>query len=718
MKAVKFYFIFLVITISVFPQKKNFTIEDVVQNSYNTLAPERLKQLKWIPNTNEVSQIISDSTGKYLTKNNINKNQPERLLSLDEINSKLTEAGFGEELKGFPFYKWTSPNIFTFWKDTNLISLNLNSKSLNHINTIPSKAKNKSIAPNNKYVAFTIDNNLSVAICNNSIVRITNEANKGIVSGTSVHRQEFGITKGIFWSPKSNFIAFYQKDETMVTDYPIVDIKPIPAKLKNIKYPMAGQKSHHVKVGIYSLEKAKTIWLETGKPLEQYLTSLTWGPDEKYFYIAHLNRDQNHLQLKKYDIATGKLVKVLFEERNDKYVEPENPLHFLPNDSNKFLWFSERDGFQHLYLYNTKGKLLKQLTKGSWKVLNILGFDKSTKNIFITATKECPIERHVYKVNIASGEMVKITNTKGMHNVKPNSNGNYLIDSYTSTTTPHNVDIIDDNGNKIISLLKSKNPIEEYAPSKQNIFTIKGKNNIDLYCRLIKPVDFDPNKKYPVIVYVYGGPHAQLVTNHWPIGRYDFWFQYMAQHGYLIFTLDNRGSFNRGLKFEQATFRNLGTKEIEDQLRGVKYLSTLSYVDTSRIGVFGWSFGGFMTTSLMLRTNNTFKVGVGGGAVIDWRMYEVMYTERYMDTPQTNPEGYKKANLLNYVQNLNGKLLLVHGTSDPTVVWQHTLKFVKKATDLNKPLDYFPYVGQPHGVRGKDAIHLYYKISNYFFDNL
>ena len=221
-----------------------------------------------------------------------------------------------------------------------------------------------------------------------------------------------------------------------------------------------------------------------------------------------------------------------------------------------------------------------------------------------------------------------------------------------------------------------------------------------------------------MIVYVYGGPHVQLVMNSWYYGRYDFWLQYMAQKGYIVFTLDNRGSANRGLEFEQAVFGRLGTREIEDQLAGLNYLKSLSYVDSDRIGVFGWSYGGFMTTSLMLRTDVAFKVGVGGGAVIDWKLYEIMYGERYMDTPQKNPKGYEEANLLNYVENLNGKLLLVHGTSDPTVVWENTLEFAKKATQLNKPLDYYPYVGHGHGVRGRDAVHLYQKISQYFLDNL
>ncbi|MCP5063136.1 MAG: prolyl oligopeptidase family serine peptidase [Ignavibacteriae bacterium] len=718
MQLLKYFLISILFITSIFAQNKNFTMVDVVQNSYYSLAPKRLKQLSWIPNTNTVSQVVTDSTGQNLLMIDAITGKSKRLTYLENINSQITATGIGNKLRGFPRYTWQTNNSFTFWQDSSFYLFDVKTNSLKLINSVSNSAANKSIAPNNKYVAFTDDNNLSVVLCKSEINKITNEESSTTVSGTSVHRNEFGITKGIFWSPKSNYIAFYQKDESMVTDYPLVDIGTAPAKLKNIKYPMAGQKSHHVKVGIYNIKSGKTIWLETGEPLDQYLTNLTWSPNEKHFYIAHLNRDQNHMRLVKYDVETGKQIKVLFEEKDNEYVEPEYQLHFLPNSNNKFLWFSERNNWQHLYLYNTEGNLLKQVTKGSWEVQSILGFDKDSENIFISATKESPLERHTYKVNLKTGKMLKLTKEPGTHRVTMNKEGSYFIDSYNSSSVPGVTKIIDGSGNTTTTLLESKNPIAEYSISNPEIFSIKGGNDFDLYCRLIKPTNFDKDKKYPVVVYVYGGPHAQLVTNRWLFGRYDFWFQYMAQNGYVVFTIDNRGSGNRGLEFEQEVFRKLGTKEIEDQLLGIEHLKTLSYVDSSRIGVFGWSYGGFMTTALMLRTNDTYKVGVGGGAVTDWKLYEIMYGERYMDTPETNLAGYKEANLLNHVENLNGKLLLVHGTSDPTVVWEHTLEFAKKAANLNKQLDYYPYVGHGHGVRGKDAIHLYNKISNYFFDNL
>ncbi len=700
-----------------FAQKKDITTQDIIFNSYYSLAPSYLKQLNWVPNSDAYAFVKNKGKEFSLIKGFVNSPKTEKLLNLEELNSKMSALNL-TALKRFPRISWINKNHFQFWKDTLLLEYSTKSKSLNEVSKISKGAENIQIGPDKKSVAFTIKNNLFLS-ANGKIIAITNDKNPGIVNGHTVHRVEFGINKGIFWSPKGNYIAFYRKDETMVTDYPVVDYSVRPAKCKPVKYPMAGMTSQQVTLGIYNIATGKKVFLKTGKPKDHYLTCVTWEPSEKHIYVAILNRDQNDLHLIKYNIATGAPVDTLFEETDKKYVHPEHPLTFVPNHPNEFLWRSQRDGWDHLYLYNTNGKLIRQVTKGKWVVLNLLGFDKKGENIFITSTKESPIERHLYKVNLKNGKIKKLTEGHGVHGVILSKGGKYFIDRFNSLSIPGITSVYTADGHKVKVIHKSENPIKDYKLGKVKIFTIKAADGkTDLYCRMVYPVNFDSTKKYPVIVYVYGGPGVQLITNRWQMGRYAFWFQKMAEKGYIVFTVDNRGSTNRGLAFEQVTFRHLGTVEIKDQLKGVKYLKSLPYVDSTRFGVFGWSFGGFMTTSLMTRTN-VFKVGVAGGAVIDWRYYEVMYTERYMDTPQTNPEGYKEACLLNYVQNLKGKkLLLVHGTSDVTVVWQHTLMFAKKAADLNIPLDYFPYVGHQHGVYGPDAVHLYNKITNYFLTNL
>ncbi len=717
MNRFRFTLLLLFIFVSqAFTQEKLFTVEDVVLNGFR-LSPQNLRQLNWIPNSDNFVWVDGVNTKSALLLSSPKNSKIDTLIRTSDLNSLLNTQD-EKPINSFPSVSWTSSDEFNFWNGKTYYSFNTKYKKLSKINSIKGDAENLNVSPNKKFVAYTNQNNLFLNLNEEKNIQITFDKDSNIVNGQSVHRDEFGINGGIFWSPNSNFIAFYHMDQTMVSDYPLVEITTTPAHLRNIKYPMTGQTSHQVKAGIYEIKTGKTVWLSTGEPLDQYLTSLTWSPDEKYFFIAHLNRDQNHMRLIKYDAATGNQIKVLFEEKSDKYVEPLTPLTFLPNSNDKFIWQSQRNGYNHLYLYDTEGNLIRQVTDGKWVVLSLNGFDKSGKNIFISSTKESPLERHFYRVNLENGKMDNLTKEPGVHTVLASSNSDYFIDSYSNATTPRVLNLVDKKGAQIRNLLIANNPLKDFKLGETKIFSIKNEEGIELFCRMITPPNFDQTKKYPVIVYVYGGPHDQEITNSFGTGRYFLWFYMMAQKGYIIFTLDNRGSANRGLEFEQATFRHLGTVEVKDQMTGVDYLKSLPYVDGNRFGVYGWSYGGFMTTSLMLRTNNTFKVGACGGAVIDWKFYEVMYGERYMDTPQSNPEGYKEASLLNYVDNLKGKLLLVHGTSDPTVVWQNTLSFAKKCAELNKPLDYFPYVGQPHGVGGKDALQLYNKITNYFLDNL
>lgn len=716
MRKITALFIILFVSFQITAQEKLFTLEDVVFNSYSKLTPERINQLSSIPNTDKYSFVDKIDDEDFLMIGSASDEESKKLFGLNDLNVILGKIN-QEELTRMPRISWIDENHFNFWSKQKLFRMNVENLSIQILNSINENASNINTASDNATTAFTIDNNLYLAVNETDLRKLTDNE-QGIISGQSVHRNEFGINKGIFFSPDSRLLAYYHKDESMVAQYPLVEMGTTPAELKNIRYPMAGQTSENVKIAVYNIETKNTVWLNTGEPADKYLTAVTWSPDSKFIFVAHLNRDQDHMQLIKYDAQTGEKIKTLFEEKDDEFVEPENPLIFLPENNQQFLWFSERDGWNHLYLYDVEGNMIRQITKGEWVVLSFVGFDETGKNIFITSTKDSPLETHLYKVNLETSEMQRLTKPGYNHSIYKFEGEDLFIDTYQNMETPRIIDVLTANGESKKNLLTSANPLTEYKLGKTEVFTIKADDGTDLYCQTIYPPDFDESKKYPVIFYVYGGPHVQLIKNSFPSGRYDFWFHYMAQNGYIIFTLDNRGSANRGLEFEQATFGRLGTIEVQDQLAGLNYLKTKSYVDDERVGVFGWSYGGFMTTSLMLRTADAFKVGVGGGAVIDWKYYEVMYTERYMDTPQKNPDGYKESSLLNYVENLNGKLLLVHGTSDPTVVWQNTLEFAKKAANLNKPLDYFPYVGHGHGVGGKDALHLYSKISQYFLNNL
>ena len=551
-----------------------------------------------------------------------------------------------------------------------------------------------------------------------------------IVLGESVHRNEFGIDGGLFWSPKESKLAFYRMDQSMVVDYPLVNTKAREAEPKPIKYPMAGMKSHEVTVGVYDFATRKLVYLNTRKDTtvherEMYLTNIAWSPDEKYVFIAKVNREQNHMWLEQYDAVTGNLVKVLFEEENPRYVEPCEPMIFTPK-GDQFLWFSMRDGYKHLCLYNLDGTLVKQVTKGEYEVEGFIQFDKKGENIFIYANKDNLAGRDAYRVNLKSGTMWRITHSfnpdhMGTHSVVLNEDGTCLIDVFSSVEVPAhaNYSTLKYKKNGVVlssgkSLYLAENPLKEYAMPGIELGTIKAADGkTDLYYRLITPPNMEPGKKYPTLVYVYGGPHSQLVTDSWLAGG-NLYFLFLAQQGYVVFTLDNRGTDNRGFEFESCTHRHLGEIEMADQMEGVKFLKSLPYVDQDRMGVEGWSFGGFMTITMKLAHPEVFKVGCAGGPVIDWKWYEIMYGERYMDTPQENPEGYEATSLLGKAKNLEGRLLVIQGAEDNTVVPQHSTEFIERCINNYKQVDYFMYPHHEHNVLGRERLHLYKKMFDYY----
>lgn len=687
-------------------QTKQLTLEDAVMQQHRQFRADMMLGFQWLPNTTDYIYYGPGFTS--LMKASANQTTATPLVTIAEVNAALKT-----NLRNFGGFQIKDANTIIVTDGPKYYQYNFTAKTGSEITSLPEGAENPTTDKSKQLIAYTVDNNLFVSKAG-AQVAITSNTDKNIVSGQAIARSEFGITNGIFWSPKSNFLAFYQKDETDVADYPILDVTSTPGKLENIKYPMAGQKSEKPRVGIYNLASNKTVFISPRGNQNDYLTNLSWTPDEKFILIAEVNRGQNNTNLNLYEASTGNFVRTVLTESSATWTEPEHPAFFPEGSNGDFIWISERDGFNNLYLYNLNGKLIRQLTKNKFVTKDILISNAKGTEIFFTATGPNPLNTLAYKVDL-KGKQTLLTPNEGTHHVEVSSDGKYIFTEYSTHTIPSRSLLIG-NG-KTVTLLESANKYADYKIGTTEISTIKSLDGkTDLYTRLIKPYNFDPNKKYPVLVYVYGGPHAQMITNSYLSGA-SLWMHWMADQGYLIYTLDNRGSDSRGVAFESAIHRRLGDLEIEDQIQGVNYLKSLPYVDANRLAVHGWSYGGFMTTSLMLRTPDVFKVGVAGGPVTDWKFYEIMYGERYMDMPEENPEGYKKASTLNYVKDLKGKLLLIHGTSDDVVVMQHNFVLIQKFIEAEKQVDFFPYPMHKHNVYGKDRVHLMQKILDYVIEN-
>lgn len=709
-------FLLLFTSVVLSAQNKLLTMQDAMFNNRTTLAPENLKQLQFVYGTTDYVYLKKSEGKEFWVKGNM-KTPEAPFLTLEQLNDKIKAAGYGE-LKTMPAIQFNLSADWIFTVNGNKIALNPVTNQVKEIikNTMTDKTAVEESGAG--FVAYVDHDNLYVSSSFYGTKQVTKDGSANIVYAQSVHRDEFGINKGTFWSNNGKLLAYYRMDQSMVTDYPIIDWTKYPAENKNIKYPMAGGQSHYVTVGIYNAIINSTTWIKTGMPTDQYLTNIAWSPDDKWVYIAVLNREQNHMKLNQYNANTGELAKTLFEEKDEKYVEPLVPMLFVKNKPDQFIWQSNRDGWNHLYLYNADGSLIRQLTKGNWEVLDVKGFDAKGENVYYTATEESPVTKNLYQLNIKTGVSKRLTAATGVHTTQVSADGTTLIDSYSTTDNPRTIQVTDIKTTNAKTLLRAANPIADYAMGKLNLFTIKNNTGTDLYCRMFKPVNFDSTKKYPVIVYWYGGPHAQMILNAWNGGAGDYWFQYMAERGFLVFTLDTRGSDNRGKTFEQTIFRRAGEAQMEDLESGVSYLTTLPFADTHNMGLFGWSYGGFMTTDFVLHHPGVFKAAVAGGPVMDWKYYEIMYGERYMDTPQENPEGYEATNLIKQASKLKDKLLLIHGLQDPVVVQQHSVNFVKACVDAGVQVDYMIYPGHEHNVLGKDRVHLYQKVTDYFMNNL
>ena len=684
--------------------RKLLTIEDVVLN--RDLYPKSYP-VKWIGESDRYATVeetklvaVDARSGKRST-----------LITLDEINTLLST-----NFKGFPGYSFDDANSLVIGAHGLRNTIDLKSRKVVAKHKVPAGENLTRQSGKGDVYAYTKENNL---YCwdGEKEHAITNFADKNIVCGQTVSRNEFGIDGGIFISPDAKKIAFYKKDESAVTDFPLLDITTRTGSLKNIKYPMNGMPSEVVSLGVYDIEKQSTVYLEvTDFDKERYLTNITWSPDSQRIYIQILDRAQKNIHLNSYDAETGKLLKNILSEHNDRWVEPQHPLVFLESDPTKFIYSTDnRDGYWNLYLCDDAGNI-ERLTKTDASVQYVA---QDAKAVYYTSAEVSPVDNHLFKVDLKTRKQTRLTPAEGWHDVAVSKSGKYFLDTYSSLNVPRVVELGSTDGKPAKELFRAEDPTVGYNFVPIELGKIKSADGkFDNYYRLMKPLDFDPTKKYPVIMYVYGGPHSQMVKNNY-LASLRRWEMYMAQRGYVVFVMDNRGTANRGAEFEKAIHRQCGQAEMADQMEGMKWLMSHEWVDTDRIGVHGWSYGGFMTISLITNYPDIFKVAVAGGPVIDWKWYEVMYGERYMDNVHNNPEGFAKTSLINKAKDLKGQLLICQGAIDPVVVWEHSLSFVRECVKNNiYTVDYYPYPCHEHNVMGKDAVHLYNKISKYFEDYL
>lgn len=690
---------------------KELTLRDAVLQAGSRFAPETLAGLQWIPGTDSWSYNQESD----LMRGSASGGADAAIATIADLNAKLMPD---QQVKRFPSVEWVDQHGFLVTLAGQTQLFDLRTRSLKPYILIDQHAENEEFSPDHQGLAFTVDGNLFVSTrIPEDLMQVTTDAGDGVVIGHSVHRDEYGIHKGTFWSPNGKKLAFYRMDERMVSPYYVEDISTQPSTFNKFRYPMAGDTSHQVRLQVFDLTTFDTVTVRTDGAVDDYLTNISWDPTGRYVQVVHLDRATQHLRAVRYDATTGKAVRTLVEERSTTWLEPQEPLTFLRTKPSQFIHWSDRDGWRHLYLYDVDKGLLRQLTKGNWEVSRIIGLDAKEEHLYVEGTANVDpkaptgaLETHLYKVKLATGTTERITKAPGTHRGELSSTGEWLIDRWSSTTVPGRIDLLETRTGAVKkTLLTGRDRYAGFKVGTVELLHLPGEYGDRVNARLVKPHGFDPTRKYPVLIYVYNGPHVQLLTNSAQGGTAP-WMFHAAERGYLVFTLDGHGTPGRGRDFEQRIHRQLGITEVKDQLHGVDWLKAQPFVDSTRIGVHGWSFGGHMTTAMLLRHPGTFKVGVAGGPVMDWGLYEVMYAERYMDTPQENPDGYAATRLSDKCEALQDPLLVIHGLMDDVVLPEHSYTFLKDCVTKNEQVEFFVYPGHPHNVRGRDRLHLMEKV--------
>ena len=699
-----------------------------VERLYNqpSLSGKYLRGVVWFPDGSGFTYLRRNPETKIvdLWKYSIASQKRSCFVNGSWFREKI-KALLGDSTKSAPAlslsrYQWMpDKKHLLFIERSFFVLFNSQHKS---IRIIPFKrpASNFRVSPDGSKIAFVRNYDLFVLdLSDGKETRLTFNGSEEVRNATLdwVYPEELDIYHGFWWAPDSRHIAYLQMDERPVKKFPIIDFIPLYEKITYERYPKAGEANPIVRVGVVTVKKPRTRWMNVGENTDVYIPRVKWLPDAKTLAIQRMSRSQKKLDVLFTSISTGQSHVILHEE-DPYWINIKNDWYFLKRKS-EFIWGSERDGFRHLYLYNDSGRLIRQITKGEWEVESLVGVDEQHGKVFFMSTEKDVRERHFYSIKLNGRKMKRLTPFDGTHRVTVSPKFRYFLDTYSTSAFPAKTALFSTKG-KILDWINKNNVPElaNYHLQPPKLVTIQADDGATLYGSLIRPPDFDPKQKYPVLIYVYGGPHAQVVRNAWGGTTY-LWHQLMAQKGYLIFSLDNRGSWGRGHSWETAIYHHFGRKELADQLAGVAYLKSLPYVDSTRIGIWGWSYGGYMTLYSLLNAPKTFKAGFAVAPVTDWRFYDTIYTERYMGTPKENPDGYRESSPVNQAGNLESKLFIAHGTSDDNVHFQNTVHMIEKFIENNKQMNVFFYPRKTHGIGGRaDRIHLFTQITNFFLKNL
>lgn len=618
-------------------------------------------------------------------------------------------------------------NIYRRSTRENYYVYDINTKSIMPV-TSGEKQMHATFSPDGNKVAFVRSNNIFIKdIASSAETQVTSDGlQNNIINGASdwVHEEEFGFSIAYYWSPDSKKIAYYKFDERKVKEFSFDEFnnKLYPTAYK-FKYPKAGEDNSIVTIHLYDVLTASDKLIDIGTNTDQYIPRVKWTADANTLSLVRMNRKQNNLNLLLANASNGE-TKIIYSETSNTYININatgSEYVYFTEDNKNFIIMNEKDGFNHLYLYDMKGELLNQITKGDWDVVNFNGIDENKKTVFYTASENTATEKDIYSIQLDGKGKKKISVEKGTHKPEFSSGMKYYINTFSTANTPNLIAIYNAEGQQIRILENNKALIKNmqlFDLSKKELFLFKTKDNVELNAWMIKPLNFDTTKKHPVFLVFYGGPGRNMVNNSFD-GKDYFWHQSLAQKGYIIMCVDNRGTMYRGESFKKCTYKKLGNLEVADQIEAAKYLSNLSYVDKNRIGTFGWSYGGYLSSLCITKGANYFKLAIAVAPVTNWRYYDNIYTERFMSTPQENKDGYDNNSPINFVNELKGKYLLIHGSADDNVHYQNSMEMISALVKANKQFDLFIYPDKNHGVSGGNTrLHLYTKMTNFILGNL